>query len=263
MSLTSRRKRRLKSDSFFINFIYKKRRIIFLVSLILLLTFLFPFFVDLGYDLFNGDNFSKCDESCYDFNYFNDSFLSEYQEQILINISRNSIESMVKNLTFYDISTDYNSSQIDGVLDNYFGCFVSLEVNGTLRGSIGTLVPKNKLYECVMQNSVNSAMFDSRFISISENELDYLDIFISVLNVPRELDFYSKKDVLLQIQKYQNGVIISKGLNKATYLPSVWDYFETKELFLESLCVKANLDKDCWYDTNTDIEIYESYEFNS
>ncbi len=58
-----------------------------------------------------------------------------------------------------------------------------------------------------------------------------------------------------------HGVIIKKGFHEATYLPQVWEEIPDKELFLSSLCLKAQLPADAWKKEKLEVKIYEVENF--
>ncbi|MEM4262058.1 MAG: AmmeMemoRadiSam system protein A [Candidatus Diapherotrites archaeon] len=124
-------------------------------------------------------------------------------------------------------------------------CFVTLHENGLLRGCIGNTEPFGKLYSAIIRNAELAAFSDPRFLPVEEHELDKIVISISVLGLPKKLE-YSNVDDLLSKLDISKGVIIKKGLRQATFLPEVWEQFDDKVSFLEELCLKAGLSKDAW-----------------
>jgi AmmeMemoRadiSam system protein A len=117
------------------------------------------------------------------------------------------------------------------------GCFVTLHKYGQLRGCIGTIEPVCLLAECVEENARNAAFKDPRFPRLSAEELPDIDIEISVLSVPERLDFKDGNDLKRQLRPNVNGVILSHGMRRSTFLPQVWEQLPDKELFLEQLCL--------------------------
>jgi AmmeMemoRadiSam system protein A len=142
------------------------------------------------------------------------------------------------------------------------GCFVTLHKNGTLRGCIGTIEPINPLVISVEENALNAAFRDPRFASLEEKELKYINIEVSVLTVPQELSFIDKDDLKSKLQKGVHGVILSSGRHKATFLPQVWEQLPEVENFLEHLCIKAGMGKDCWKNKTTRVQTYETEFFS-
>jgi AmmeMemoRadiSam system protein A len=50
-------------------------------------------------------------------------------------------------------------------------CFVTLTINRTLRGCIGSLTPTKPLHQEVQENALNAAFRDPRFRPLEESEL--------------------------------------------------------------------------------------------
>lgn len=139
--------------------------------------------------------------------------------------------------------------------------FVTLTIDGKLRGCIGSLTPRNKLYEDVINNSLMAAFSDTRFSPLSEEEFEKTKIEISVLDEPKHIDHKDKKTFLDIIAKKKPGMIVQLGLNQATYLPQVWGELPDPEKFIESLCQKAGLSPDAWTRPDTEIFTYEVENF--
>jgi AmmeMemoRadiSam system protein A len=142
------------------------------------------------------------------------------------------------------------------------GCFVTLHKNGVLRGCIGTIEPVKSLVSNVEENAINAAFKDPRFPPLGQDELSAVDIEISVLTVPRILDFEDGEDLKKKIRPGVDGVILSRGWHGATFLPQVWEQLSDKESFLGHLCQKGGMERTCWKDTNTQVKIYQAEYFS-
>ena len=142
------------------------------------------------------------------------------------------------------------------------GCFVSLHQRGNLRGCIGTIEPEQSLLRGVEENALNAAFQDPRFAPLSAKELLSTDIEVSVLTVPKRLTFKDADDLKLQLKPGIHGVILSKGWQRATFLPQVWEQLPETEMFLRHLCQKAGMGANCWKDPDTVVEVYEAEYFS-
>jgi len=142
------------------------------------------------------------------------------------------------------------------------GCFVSLHEKGQLRGCIGTIEATHPLIDGIEENAKNAAFCDPRFSPLKKEELDHVDIEISILTEPRVLRFTDGEDLKRQLIPGVHGVILSRGGRRATFLPQVWDQLPDKDLFLEHLCRKAGMEPDCWRDTKTTVAVYEVEHFS-
>jgi AmmeMemoRadiSam system protein A len=141
------------------------------------------------------------------------------------------------------------------------GCFVTLEKKGNLRGCIGYIQPVKSLCECVMENAVNAATQDPRFPEVNFDELNAITIEISVLSVPEQLEIKNRKTLLQILVPGRDGVILSNGWKKSTFLPQVWEHFVDKESFLNALCEKGGMPRGCWEDEDTEIFTYHAEVF--
>ena len=141
------------------------------------------------------------------------------------------------------------------------GCFVTLEKKGNLRGCIGYIQPVKSLCECVIENAVNAATQDPRFQEVNFDELNSLTIEISALTVPEPLEIKNRKTLLQVLVPGRDGVILSNGWKKSTFLPQVWEHFVDKESFLNALCEKGGMPGGCWEDENTEIFTYRAEAF--
>jgi AmmeMemoRadiSam system protein A len=141
------------------------------------------------------------------------------------------------------------------------GCFVTLNKNGQLRGCIGNIEPMQRLADCVADNAVNAAFRDPRFPQLTAAELKEVDIEISVLTVPKPLEYDGPRDLLTKLKPGVHGVILTNGRHRSTFLPQVWEQLENPEMFLIRLCQKAGLTANCWQDPDTKIDVYEAEHF--
>ncbi len=172
--------------------------------------------------------------------------LTEGMKKELLYYARRSIEYYLKNkkaITF-ELSENYRFNVPAAV-------FVTLKVNGNLRGCIGTMHPKHTLLDAVVNFAVAAAFEDPRFPSLCEKELKKTKIEISILSPMRRVNSYK------EVVERKHGVYVKKGFASGTYLPQVWEHFRTREDFLRSLCAeKAGISPDAWKEKSTDIHVY-------
>lgn len=127
--------------------------------------------------------------------------------------------------------------------------FVTLELGGNLRGCIGSLEAHQPLIADVADNAYNAAFSDPRFAPLQKNECSRLTKHISILSKPTPIHFTSEKDLLRQLRPNIDGLILSDGWHRGTFLPSVWESLPTPELFWQHLKLKAGLPENYWSDT--------------
>ena len=141
------------------------------------------------------------------------------------------------------------------------GTFVTLNINGALRGCIGNLTAAGSVTESVRRNAVSAAFQDSRFSPLSAEELAEVEIEISVLSPPQKLEYSDGDDLIRKLRPGIDGVILRLGGTGATFLPQVWEQLPDPELFLGHLCRKAGLTASAWRDSHPEIEIYQVQSF--
>ncbi|MCM8786559.1 MAG: AmmeMemoRadiSam system protein A [Candidatus Omnitrophica bacterium] len=145
-------------------------------------------------------------------------------------------------------------------------CFVTLiKRNYGLRGCIGMFEFDQPLYKNIISRAIAAATEDFRFpYPVSPEELDDIQIEISILTEPKRLDFSDPKDLLEKITPYKDGIILHTDYGSSTYLPQVWEQLPDKELFLSSLCQKHGAPAN-WWKTNykkLKVELYQAIHFS-
>lgn len=138
--------------------------------------------------------------------------------------------------------------------------FVTLTEGGALRGCIGHLEAIQPLLQDVAENAFAAAFRDPRFPPLQDDELPLLRIEISMLTPAEPLSFDSEADLLRQIEPRRDGLILSAGSARGTFLPSVWESLPVPREFLRHLKMKAGLRPDFWSD-DIKIERYHTEAF--
>ncbi len=174
---------------------------------------------------------------------------SELHRQLLLDLAYLSIETGLK--TGHPLSI--NLRDYPKEFSRQAATFVTLEKNNQLRGCIGMLKAVLPLAEDICENAYSAAFKDPRFPSLTVSELDEIDIQISVLSSPLEIEFNSEQDLIDQIQPEVDGLILQSDFRKGTFLPSVWKTIPHPVQFLQHLKQKAGLDKHYWSD---DIKVF-------
>ena len=141
------------------------------------------------------------------------------------------------------------------------GTFVTLTMNGALRGCIGHIIPQESLIEGIRINAVNAAFRDPRFRPLSKNDFEKIKIEISILTEPKPLVYSDANDLFTKLRPGIDGVIIKRGFHQATFLPQVWEQLPDKKAFLTQLCLKAGLDGDIWKREKIEVLIYQVQAF--
>ena len=126
--------------------------------------------------------------------------------------------------------------------------FVTLKIDGSLRGCVGSVEARRPLLLDVAANAYKAGFADPRFGPLTREELAETAIDIAVLSTPRPVRFTDEIDLLRQVRPDVDGLILKHGDRQGLFLPSVWERFPKPETFLEHLKDKAGLAPDDWPD---------------
>lgn len=178
--------------------------------------------------------------------------LTETDKENLLNIARETLTTYMEDGKIFKPA----KSSMDKNLLQQAGAFVTLTRHGQLRGCIGTFKPSGAVCETVRDMAISAASKDYRFDPVRREELEKIEIEISVLTPLRKIQSIS------EIEIGKHGIYIIKGNHSGTLLPQVapkqgW----TREEFL-GYCArdKAGIGWNGWKDA--DIYTYEAIIFS-
>jgi uncharacterized protein len=138
------------------------------------------------------------------------------------------------------------------------GAFVTLEVDGELRGCLGRIAGDRALGEVVRSMAAAAAREDPRFPPVAPDELDAVRVEVSVLG---ELaPFAAGGPIALVIGR--DGLLVRRGRASGLLLPQVaaeqgWG----PEEFLAATCRKAGLAEDAWREPGTECFTFQADVF--
>ncbi len=177
--------------------------------------------------------------------------LTTQEKKKLLDIARKTINEYLDSGKYPDI----DETNISHTMKSDCGAFVTLHKDGVLRGCIGRFVTDDPLYHIIQKMAVAAATQDQRFPMVIKDEMDNIDIEISVLTPLKRIESID------EIEMGKHGIYIKKGFASGTFLPQVatetgW----TKEEFL-GYCArnKAGIGWDGWKDA--EIYTYEALVF--
>src|SRR3990172_12347240 len=96
--------------------------------------------------------------------------------------------------------------------------FVTLMLQGDLRGCIGSIEAIRPLGEDVQRNAIAAAFRDPRFPSLSRGELDQVRFEVSLLSPMIPLDVSTEEELLSALRPMIDGLVIEWGHHRATFL---------------------------------------------
>ena len=136
------------------------------------------------------------------------------------------------------------------------GLFVSLHLQGNLRGCIGYVEGQASLRKSVHEMALAAAFRDPRFPPLRSAEMEMLELEISVLG--DLIPISGPDDILIG----RDGLFIEHPNGSGLLLPQVaTDWNWTAEEFLRQVCRKAGLANDAWQDPATVLYRFEAEVF--
>lgn len=175
--------------------------------------------------------------------------LTPEEEKTCLKLARQALEH------YFASGERLRSPVRSGTLKEKRGAFVTLTVDGDLRGCIGYPLPVKPLDETIIEMAVAAATQDTRFEPLSPGELPRLKIEISVLGLPEPAEAG-------RVEVGRHGIIVSKGYRRGLLLPQVpvehgWD----RETYLRHGCLKAGLPPEEWK-RGAEIETFTAQVFS-
>ena len=127
--------------------------------------------------------------------------------------------------------------------------FVTINKNGQLRGCIGSLSAHRSLQQDIIKNASAAAFKDPRFPQLTASEFDDLEISISILSAPKQINVEDECNLIEKLRPGIDGLILEDQNHYSTFLPSVWEQLPSPHDFLKQLKIKAGLSAHHWSDS--------------
>jgi AmmeMemoRadiSam system protein A len=135
----------------------------------------------------------------------------------------------------------------EGIFAERQGVFVTLRAGRRLRGCIGVIQPEEPLGDSIVRCAISAALHDPRFPPTRLDELDELQIEISLLSPMAPIK-------LQEIEIGRHGLLVCCGGRRGLLLPQVAsEHHLSAHEFLEEACRKAELPRDAWLDPDTEV----------
>lgn len=181
--------------------------------------------------------------------------LSAADKKALLSLARQTLEQTLKGKKPSepkDLGVDPTPA-----MKQVMGGFVTLTIDGDLRGCIGEIFPSRALADVVLDHAINAAFNDHRFSPLTAAELPNVRIEISALTPPVPVASY--RDIAIG----RHGMVLELGRRSAVFLPQVapeqgWDLPTT----LTYLSQKAGLAPDAWKDPRARFTVFEAIVFH-
>jgi len=169
------------------------------------------------------------------------------EKEFLLKIARQSLEK------FLLTGEKFEPQTVNRKLWEKRGVFVTLNKDRQPRSSIGNIEPIEALILAI-RNNVVAAASEAKFSHLEINDLDFIEIEISILS--------SLQKVNLGQIKPGDGVLIKRRDRQATYLPQIWKTLTDKNKFISSLGEKAGLNPSFYDDSGTEFWVYKVISFS-
>ena len=168
--------------------------------------------------------------------------LTEEDKQYLLNLAKRSIAMGLKSEKLR------HEEPPSRILKENRGAFVTIKINGNLRGCIGQIRAAQPLYKAVAEMAQAAAFEDPRFMHLTDDEYYDIEVEISVLSP------LMKVDNLNEIKVGRDGLLIRLDMHSGLLLPQVaTEYGWDSTTFLEQTCLKAGLPKSSYKDKRAEI----------
>jgi AmmeMemoRadiSam system protein B/AmmeMemoRadiSam system protein A len=149
-------------------------------------------------------------------------------------------------------------------LSAHRAAFVTLMLDGRLRGCIGSVIAHRPLIVDVAENAYKAAFADPRFARLTPEEAERMEVSVSVLSTPRPMSFADEADLVRQTRPDVDGLIMSDTVqgrdHRGLFLPSVWSGIPKAEEFVRRLKNKSGLPMDHW-STRLSVQRYTTESF--
>ena len=171
---------------------------------------------------------------------------SQEEKQAMIATARSAIYSSLK------LDYDVDDAPVGILKEKGYGVFVTLYLNGRLRGCIGRFVSDESLHATIREMAQSAAFEDPRFPALSRSEAPRVDIEVSVLSPLKKISSID------EFKLGRDGIYMIKGSHHGTFLPQVaeetgWD---TEEFLGHCAQDKAGIGYYGWKEA--DLYTYQS-----
>ena len=139
---------------------------------------------------------------------------------------------------------DGDDSPVGILKEKGYGVFVTLRLNGRLRGCIGRFTSNQSLSATIREMAQSAAFDDPRFPSLTKKEATQVDIEVSVLSPLKKIASID------EFKLGRDGIYMIKGSHHGTFLPNVAEEtgWSMEEFLGHCARDKAGIGWDGWKD---------------
>lgn len=183
--------------------------------------------------------------------------LTDTEKDILLRLARQTLETVIRDRSRLHIDLEKYTPR----LQENGASFVTLTRHEALRGCIGTLEAYQPLVQDVCEHAEAAALEDYRFPPVRPEELEKINIEISVLTPAVPFEYTTPDELMKRLKPGIDGVVLHDGRHRATFLPQVWEQLPEPEDFLSHLCAKMGAASDLWRHKLLRVSTYQVVEF--
>lgn len=157
---------------------------------------------------------------------------------------------------------EVSQAPLDDTLNRLkLGCFVTLTLEGELKGCMGCIEGERTLTELIPALASSSAFSDRRFLPLVESQLKPLCIEISLLSQMSPIEVKDQMQLQTYLQGSSLGLVLKEGDRKAVFLPQVWQQLPEAKDFIEALKAKGGWGRNEW-PPNMQVEVFSVTQFS-
>ncbi len=151
---------------------------------------------------------------------------------------------------------DGDDTPVGMLKEKGYGVFVTLHLNGRLRGCIGRFTSDKSLHSTIREMALSAAFDDPRFPALSAKEASNVEIEVSVLSPLKRISSID------EFKLGRDGIYMIKGYHHGTFLPQVADEtgWTTEEFLGHCAQDKAGIGYYGWKDA--DLYTYQTEVVN-
>ena len=185
--------------------------------------------------------------------------LSREQQRTLLAVAEEAIRARLEGR-----NPDYaRLGSLSGAIAERLACFVSLhDDDGSLLGCIGSMEGYRPLVQDVAENAVAAAFADPRLPQLTPAQFERMDLEISVLSPMAPVAADSMAELEAVIEEGVDGLLVTAGHHRGTFLPAVWRSTNSRREFLGLLWQKAGMRPGTW-PRGLQVARYRTLEFDA
>lgn len=132
-------------------------------------------------------------------------------------------------------------------LEEQGAVFVTLTLDGQLRGCVGSAQAHRRLFDDVVDNAKAAAFDDPRFQPLTADELGRTRLEVSLLSPLEKVEVATEDELLRKLRPGVDGLQLQWGYHRGLFIPEMWHKLPDPRLFVKHLKHKAGLDPDGWH----------------